>query len=358
VAGEPLPLGPWEPERAQLAAASVAQRGDAADLPEDVRFTANVARLINLREANASAEFDRPAAFVLVPPQKYEEVRTGRTHERLLHTGARRLTGRIHFVMAAATSSVVEEYIGGDEALFERLKALGVGETPTLVYVPQKPNSSLSYYRQGTQSDESLANIPLTSSAVTFQAIEDTLHAVYEQELATPDNTGPSKIWKDAAEGLPADLAERRVQQLIRVGLIGRFGAICSIRQEQPAKVGRTDVEVVEDRGRPPGVCIHHAVLELKVLRSRGETGSSVSENETHTHINSGVNQAHAYGHDKNTLHKMLCCFDMRDENEGDQKCFAHVQATAANLQVALRRWFLFRDSNSYRDALAALAIP
>jgi hypothetical protein len=179
------------------------------------------------------------------------------------------------------------------------------------------------------------------------------VESVHKHELVTPDNSGPHKIWSDAAKGRPIQVAERFVQQLLRIGLATRF-AWCSIRQEQPTKVGRTDLEIVDDRSGLPGQITHHAVLELKVLRSRGETGAVVTEVDTKQHITDGVNQAYAYGKDKNTKLGMLCCFDMRDSDEGDQKTFEHIDAVAQKLAVLLRRWFLHRSSEAYRAAQAA----
>jgi hypothetical protein len=348
-----LPLGAWEDDRELIENAPATDRGDVSDLPPDVQFRVYVARLINRREQNSAAEYDQPAAFVLVSPDAYQEARAGRSEERLIHTGGRRLTGRIHFVTAAAMSSVVDEYTGDDKAMFERLTALALGNHPTLVYVPQRPASSLSYYPRGTATDEGIVDIPLKAGDVTPAAISAVIAAVHAHELVTPDQCEPFTIWKDASKGQPAEYAEKGIQQFLRIGL-ATFFAPFSIRREQPEKAGRTDLEIVNDRTGAPGHTVHHAVLELKVLRSRGSTGIAVSKPATDEHIRDGVQQAYSYGRGKNTRHKMLCCFDMRDTDEGDEKTFAHVQESATTLVVMLRRWFLYRSSEAYRTVLAA----
>src|ERR1700721_3169414 len=123
-----LPLGDWEKDRPALMAVPVGDRGDVADLDSVTQFQVYVARLINRREQNEEAEFDLAAAFVLVSPEEYEQAKIGRSVERLIHTGGRRLTGRLHFVMASATSSIVEEYGTDDNALFSRLEAVSMSQ--------------------------------------------------------------------------------------------------------------------------------------------------------------------------------------------------------------------------------------
>lgn len=350
-----LPLGAWESDRPTIEATRIGDRGDVSDLSRIVQFRVHVARLIKRRELNSTAEYDRAAAFVLVSNEQFESFKQGRQLERLIHTGARRLTGRIHFVNASATSSVVEELVGDDSAMFSRLLALNVDELPSLVYVPQKPRSSLSFYPKGTSTDTEVVEDPIDPPLVTADAVGAAIGQVHAEVLVSPDGTGPLKIWENASQGRPVKLAEQSIQQLVRSGLAVGF-APYSIRQEQPSKVGRTDLEIVDERTGAPGHVIHHAVLELKVLRSRGETGVAVNDATTEAHIADGVDQAYAYGRNKNTLLQMLCCFDMRDTDIRDAPTFAHVTTKAETLSVKLRRWYLYRSSKDYRAAMSGAA--
>lgn len=350
---ELLPLGAWEADRTELEKSGAAGIGDVADLSDEIQFRTYVARIITRRERNENAEFDLPATFILVCAKEFEELAIGRSVERLIHSGARRLTGRIHFVQANAISSVVEEFVGDDSAMFSRIKALGFDGHRTLVYVPQKPRSSLSFYAKGTRVDDFVYDIPLGVDPVNAEEIEAVIRAVHEQELVTPDTMKPDSAWAEASSGKPDRDAERRIQQMVRHGLIGRYSNF-SIRSEQSGPAGRTDLEIVDDQTGPRGTATHHAVLELKVLRSRGETGIKVTPEQTEEHVVEGVSQAFAYGKNKNTRVQMLCCFDMRDDDVGDSATFAHVLQRGAELSVLLRRWFLYRSSADYRAALTA----
>lgn len=161
---------------------------------------------------------------------------------------------------------------------------------------------------------------------------------------------GPIKLWKDAVKGYPIEEAERTVQQMIRHALVGRF-LWCTIRQEQPGKSGRTDLEIVDDRTGEPGIVYHHALLELKVLRSFGSRGTVYSGTAVQDAIVEGVNQAHSYGTANNSLLRMLCCYDMRSTDVGDDATFVQVKDRATTLSIRLKRWYLYRTSQDYRDA-------
>jgi len=351
VASETLPLGDWEADRQSIKTTGIPDRGDISGLPTLVQFQVYVARRIRKWESTCNVETDQPAAFVLVTPDEYQAFKKAQQKEEpLLHTGLRRLAGRIHFVTVSVTRSIFEEITGDDSALFARLEAVGVGRHPTLIYVPQPPGSLLFFYPQGTSSDDGLTEVPVGVPEVSLESIEQAIGAVYENELITPDNAGPLKIWSSPTKRRPSKEAERGVQQLIHAGLAVKF-APYSIRKEQSGKVGRTDLEIVDDRTDQAGRVTHHALLELKVLRTRRETGARVGDSDTRQHITEGVDQANVYGTDKNSKLKLLCCFDMRDNDIGDSKTFSHVKTKAAGLEVYLRRWFLYHSSKAYRAA-------
>ena len=128
----------------------------------------------------------------------------------------------------------------------------------------------------------------------------------------------------------------------------------CVIRSEQPTPVGRFDIEIYEHEPIDRSKITHHGVLELKVLRSFGETGSVVAESETRNWIKSGVEQAAAYRDSKESRWGALLCFDMRREDSGHEDCFKNVKNLAKKLKVFLGRWFLYASSERLRSVLAS----
>lgn len=351
-------LGAWEPERASITSAPVPVWGDVEDLSDSIRFQINVARLVRRREVNAAAETEGCAIFVLVDhaTQRALSLQPGHTLERLIHTGAKRLTGRIHWVNPSAQSSVYEEFTGPESEMFARLEQLSLSSAPAMIYMAQEPESSLSYYPRGTADYNTVVPVRFGMGTVSQIEVLSAIEAVYQTELITPANTGPYKIWEDSDKGRPFEHAERGIQQFVRIGLATGF-SWCKIRAEQPDKDGRTDLEIVDTVSGGPGVTVHHALLELKVLRSRGSTGLGVNQGETDQHIRDGVEQANTYGTSRNSLERLLCCFDMRDVDPGNDATFAHVKEAAATFKVSLNRWFLYRSPELLRAAQAALAL-
>ena len=350
MASDALLLGSWEADRHQLAVTQRSDHGDVDDLPDELRFQVYVSRMIRRRENQQGSETSGAAAFILVGPDEQEKLKAGRFWDRLVHTGTRRLSSRIHFVTPQATSSALEDYAGDDNDLFGRVAALGYDNRPTLLYVPSDGGSSLSYYPNGTRTDQGLREVILNFGQVTEAEVQETLHAIYRSELCTPDNMGPTKLWKDSGKGYPVKEAERTVQQMIRHALVGRF-LWCTIEQEQSGKSGRTDLEIVDDRTGKQGTIYHHALLELKVLRSFGSTGKAYNATTVQEAINEGVNQAHSYGTANNSVLRMLCCYDMRTDDIGDDATFVHVKDRASTLSIRLKRWYLYRSSQAFRDA-------
>lgn len=350
MASDALLLGSWAGDRHQLAVAQRSDHGDVDDLSDDLRFQVHVSRMIRKRENQPGAEVAGAAAFILVTPEHQDKLRSGRVFDRLIHTGTRRLSSRVHFVTPLATSSALEEFAGDDNDLFGHVATLGFDKHPAIVYVPSAGESSLSYYPHGLASDVDVRDVVLNFGQVTEAEVLATLQAIYKSELCTPDNMGPIKLWEDKAKGYPVEEAERTVQQMIRHALVGRF-LWCTIRQEQAGKVGRTDIEIVDDRTGTPGTIYHHALLELKVLRSVGSTGNLYAKTAAADAIDEGLNQAHSYGEANNSKLRMLCCYDMRADDLGDDVTFFHVKDRATTLSVRLKRWYLYRSSQAYRNA-------
>lgn len=160
----PLDLGAWQGDRAQLATARRSSYGDIDDLPPELRFQVYVSRAVRAREYQADAETTGAAAFILVTSQQQEALKIGRTFDRTIHTGRVRLAGRVHFMTPRAASSVFQEYAGDANGVFNRIADLQCDRLPTLVYDPSAGKSTLTYYPQGTHTDDGLVEVQLDAS--------------------------------------------------------------------------------------------------------------------------------------------------------------------------------------------------
>ncbi|WP_201313203.1 hypothetical protein [Dyella sp. EPa41] len=342
-------LGAWGNQRNTLEQAALTGRGSDADAPDSVRFGRAVAQLVALREAQNDAEFDQPAAFVFAPGEWQEQyLPKAAIRQPLLNTGHHTLTGRVHFVNKVANGHSLP-YVGADAELFDTIKNANADTLPTLIYSPKKGFSTLSWYPAGIADEENTEIWHVADDIVTPEKITEAIDRAYKGELITPDQSATLPLWVDAKKGWAQENAEARVQHSLRMTLIGAF-RLCTIRSEQPGKDGRTDIEIVADQGRPANKVVHHAVLELKVLREKGSTGGTYSEKDIKEHIRSGLQQAHTYGEHRNFLERMLCCFDMRADDVGEENVFAELKDDAAKLGVLLRHWYLYRSSDHRRD--------
>lgn len=349
-------LGAWGADRKALERAPLTGRGNDADAPDTVRFGRNVLQLAARRERSTDAAYDRPAAFVLVPRDGFESLPAGTVRAPLLHTGQNDITGHVHFVNAGANGHSLA-YAGDAAALFDALDAAGFAGLPTLIYSPKKGASVLCWYPNGTADGADVDVWQVNGIEPTVDEITAVVDAVHKGELITPDQAQPpQRVWEKADQGHAREDAEARVQHIVRMSLLGAFRH-CSIRSEQPGKDGRTDLEIVEDQGRPPEQVVHHAVLELKVLREFGSTGKKYIDRQIAEHMEDGLHQAYNYGLRRSFRTSMLCCFDMRATNAGANAVFAPLVANAARLGVHLRHWFLYRSSEHWRNYAVGQAL-
>lgn len=349
--------GAWNGDLDQLLSAWLTGQGSDTGLPPPVRFLLSIRRLTLAREREPDCEFDRAAAMVFVPPAFFESAPVKTRRSPLLNTGNYRITGQLHFLNVAAVGRSLD-YAGDEGALFDALEAAKADTLPTVIYAPKaNGHSKLSWYPSGICDESTVVVIPVAVEEPTAERIMQAINGVYNGHLKTPDQVPvESSPWAKPAEGWAAKKAEANVQQAVKIGLHGRFPH-CRIVAEQPGKDGRTDIEVVGDFGVAPGAVTNFAVLELKVLREKGCTGSTYSANAIEAHIKDGVNQAYTYCADRNFRERMLCCFDMRATNAGAAAVFAPIQDEAMTLGIHLGFWYLYRSSEHYRECKVAAVL-
>ena len=347
-------LGAWGAERSVLETTPLNGRGSDADAPDPVRFGRAVMQLVARHERQADAEYDRPAAFVLVTRDWQRP--TGTIRRPLLHNGHQPLTGQIHFVNHVVNGHSLA-YSGDEGDLFDALGTAGVQAFPTLVYSPKQGSSRLSWFPDGIEANEKAELWNVVEDQPSVERITEVINRAHEGELITPDQTKRSlHLWEDPARGWAHDEAEARVQHMVRLALYVGFRR-CTIRGEQSGKDGRTDLEIVADQESPKNQVVNHAILELKVLREMGSTGNKYTDTQIATHMHDGLEQAYQYGLRRNFRDRMLCCFDMRAVNAGEAKVMAPLDADAKKLKVELRHWFLYRSSDHWRKCAVAQAL-
>ena len=349
-------LGTWADGNFEATVSQYGGIGANADVPDEIRFMAGVAQLLQRRkaESNARGELsdDDIAIFVLkpVPPNSVAHA----LRVPMLDNGLTMVGGRLWFTAAAVVSAHYVE-LPQDSKDADRFSyvvdQLNLGSQPTLIFDPRTSSPQLRWYPKGLGNPDIVELKPLTGD-VSPEAVYETIDRLYMHCLVTPTSLPyGGNLWNDAAKCWPQESAEALVQSHLKIALVSTF-PFCTVRHEQTQQTGRNDLEIEEPDPLDRSHVTRHATIELKVLRSFGSTGLAVSDARIDEWIEEGVLQAWAYRENKSAQWSALCCFDMRKEDPGNQACFAHVLQDAATKEINLWRWFLYSSSANYREAM------
>ena len=331
--------------------------GADAGLPDHVRFISGIVKLI--RRHLALSKMDglspKPAIFLLEPSVPTGKLDVASTRVPMLDNGLTAVTGRLWFVSPVVVSGrYVEIDANDDDQVFSVVTDnLQLGHVQAIVFDPRTVPPEVRFYANGLGQPEYYQPVTVANPDVSLSRIFEAIDLIYKSCLITPEaQTRSGKLWEKEQQYWAAQNAEDVVQTNLKAGLVAAFPS-CTVRHEQTSVPGRLDLEIEESDPVDRGHIIRHAVLELKVLRSYGSTGKSVSETKTLEWVQSGVQQAAAYRNERNASASALCCFDMRKEASGET-CFDHVREMATDLKVEMKIWYIYATSHQYRSATTA----
>ena len=352
---EKINLGIWSNDDFRKTVLTTSEAGVDSDLPDEVRFIAGVAKLIKKRITRESYK-NEPAqlAIFLLKPTLATNHELEVRRAPMLDTGLTELNGRLWFVSPVV---VVGKYIEledcNDDDHFRFITDdLKLGDVPAVIFDPRQDTPEVRFYQNGLNTPEDFLASKVINPDVSLERIFEGINFIYNKHLKTPDaQEKAGKLWKNSRKYRPKKNAEHIIQLYLRVGL-SPFFPTCTIRTEQGDVAGRLDLEFEESDRRK---FVRHAILELKVLRSFGSTGKSVSEDKNLEWIESGVEQSASYRDERGALAAALCCFDMRKKDTG-RECFDKVLPLANDNRVELRVWFIYASSEKYRKATITTA--
>ena len=354
-----LSLGSWSNGDFAHTAALNTGAGADVDLPPEVRFLGGVAKLLQRRLSGAAdhEEPSRPAIFLLQPNPIGLSTDSQPKRVPMLDNGLTPVAGRLWFVgQVVVSGKYIELQDSDDDGLFNLISGLGLGTVPAVLFDPRTSVPSVRFYPAGLDDLDNCQHITIDNHSVSLSEIYDVINKVHQQCLITPEaQPKAGKLWKENQKWWASEQAEDLVQLYLRTGLTTAFPT-CTVRHEQTGIPGRLDLEIEQINPHVDGGLIRHAVLELKVLRSFGSTGTRVSDSDTLAWVDSGVRQAASYRDERGALAATLCCFDMRIVSTGEA-CFDHVRELAATLSVDLKAWYIFATSAQYREATTSAAV-
>jgi hypothetical protein len=343
----------WSDEDLKATAATYFGDGADADLPDHIRLVYNIGRLILRRANQVPTPESKPSAFFLLPQAPASAESTALDDQPMLGTGRHELAGRFWFVGPAArqgTALVLDAWPEKDADVFDlACEKLGIGGAPAVIFEARTSPQLLWFYPCGLANREMANPVPLSSEGIGLKQILSIIDRAHHDSIVTPRPRGSQgmKLWKNASKHHPVKDVEARIQEILRIALTAALPPTMVVRDEQHQTTGRIDLEI-EESNAMPGHFVRHALLELKVLRSYGSTGRTVSVANVTNAIKEGVSQAKSYRDERETQSAALCCFDMRKE-PGGTDCFDPVKQQARRNKVELRVWPVYASAKQYR---------
>lgn len=350
------PAGGFSPEELAKTLSENFGAGDDAGIPPPVRFLRGVAKVVRKRALGVPpGPSAAPSVFLFtaVAPPPFKDAAVFRP---MLNNGLTDVEGQLWFVGGTVASGWGAALGTADDAeIWARVIDTGLGDVPAVVYDPRCSPPELRYYSHGLSDADDCRTTQVTATAgVTLDRIFEAIDHLHRDQLITPDGQSEAgRLWADPNTARPIKEAERTVQMHVRTQLAAWFRT-CTIRPEQHQVSGRLDLEIEEVDATASGGFVRHAVLELKVLRSKNSKGNDTPPSATAKWVADGVEQAHAYRKERKALATALCCFDMRAQHDDP---FADVAEKAVALKVELRVWPLFSTAKKYRAWEAAQAL-
>lgn len=351
---EHRPFGGTSAEEARSVVQAELGTDPALDGSESMIAVECLARAINARSLNSSSKADPKslAVFLISDRPRATAEKVGATPEPIIDNGSCTLTGRV-WITAPRVASGYEVFIAvqSPNAIFAKVETIGLGALPALVYDPRASDSEIRFYPSGLQEPDIVQTFRVAEATFNLATLDSVLQTFYERNLITPDAAGRLSPWRRPEKYVPCERTEAFFQASLKSALnVAFLRSSHQARWEIPGTEGRCDLMIVSRHTRDPNAWIYHAVMELKVLRSRNYSGKSVSTGVTKRAISSGAQQVVAYKGEHSCKDGMLCCFDMRMPAHCDgEKCLQSVNQFAKEHRIYVRRYRIYGSSKDLR---------
>ena len=316
------------------------------------RFVLKVSALVRVRQAQGDS--GGVAVFLQSDALQSDAEGCGGAFHPFLATGNDTITERVWLSNATLGGAYALDVDCSDQAvIFDKVRASGFENLPALVIDWRGAVPVGRFYARGLGDLEQVQEVLLTYTDITADDLKACLDTAHQTALATPQRVGEGhaeQIWTDAGKGWPAHRPEERIQGKLINHLRARY-TMHVVRAERKNDDGITDLMIFAHTQDVAGqkVVVNEWVLELKALTDKTEFGNPVPPSDIKKRISDGLIQAVSYRKEEHARHAALCCYDMRANDEGDEACFAEVNAEAIEEDVTLWRWYIFRTTKALR---------
>ncbi|MCF3463414.1 hypothetical protein GTY70_05895 [Stenotrophomonas maltophilia] len=254
--------------------------------------------------------------------------------------------------LATATGIALPQGGAADRVNFV-VEKLGMGSRPAIYYDASEEEAVMRAYPAGLEQPDNCEDLSLNSAEFTIEHLKRLLDHAHAKLLISPSGSNLARnLWSDRQAIIPIGDAEKGVQDILHVALttgLG-FGSI-AVRAEGSSEMGRYDFFLEEQDPLNASTWTHHAIIELKVLKSFSEAGSPVADAKNIKAVSDGLTQAAAYRDSHYCRFAALCCYDMRTAPD-PEGAVAHERKRAAHLDVAMWSWPLYPSAKLAREAL------
>ena len=205
-------------------------------------------------------------------------------------------------------------------------------------------DNHIVFLPNGINGGNWLLELRSVKSSLNDSTITAYLKNFTEENLNCSENR--QDLWIDASKWIPVELAEKKIQKMLLIGLRTAF-LNHTVLAETPLTNGRADLWIKSRDSADP----ENVVLELKAVRSKNSSGNDVADSTMIAHLDEGVTQASEYRKKVGGSAAYLCVYDMRKAKGGDvietnPKCKAK--------DVLFRVFDVDNDSKSTRKTAAS----
>lgn len=320
------------------------------DAPDFARFCHAVAKIIRKRrKASPDTLRSAPAIFVMSAVPVTDEV--AEWHPMFDRARAE-IAGKVWFgAKGLATASALSLPVGTDAQLFDRLAVdWGLRNAPAVFFDGDDNDFVLRIYAKGLGFPGDCEVVSMDAADVTLDKIHQVLDAMHKNLLETPSGSDLQRdLWEVQSKWHPVNESEKGVQKILHVALKAHvmFSSL-RVEQENSSLMGRCDFMLLEQDPVDPEIWIHHAILELKVVKSFTHTGSPVSDRDNKAAVTEGLDQARDYRTAHSCRLAALCCFDMRKKPD-PADAIAHEVSRAADEDIGLWAWPIYNKVKAVR---------
>lgn len=324
------------------------------DVPSDWIAIQAIAKAVSARIRNGDFESDvkQLSAFLISTRARDDAEQLSAQKEPIVDNGAIMFAGSLWIAGPAFRSAYKRSFEGTTTPeIFVELEKLGLGQSPIFLFDPNASDCELRFYAKGVAEADIVQRFLILQHEFSIEALDRVLQRFYETSLITPDaQIGPVTSWSDARGYVPIPQTEAFLQNSLKIALNVGFQHPYTCEFEKPGTEGRCDLMLVSCHPTQKNTYVHHAVMELKVLRSLTSGKNPVSTASRKDAIEKGLKQAMAYKSQNGANVAMLCCFDMRTVAHCDHdNCFAPITVPANTAGINLRRYRLYGSSDDLR---------